>query len=603
MIGRRIGSWILEKELGRGGMGSVFEARHASLRTRAAVKVLSPGLESEEAFRQRFHREADLQAQLRHPNVARVLDYLEDNGQWFLIVEYLDRGSLGDLLSRGEKVPRQQALAWARQALEGLGHAHQKGIVHRDIKPANLLLNENDEVVVADFGIARADATPGLTTTGVAIGTPQYMSPEQILTPDQVDRRTDIYSLGVVLYELLTGRKPFDSGSQFAVLQAHVSEPPPPLRSIDPAIPPELEAVVMRSLAKKLGERYPDCESMIRDLDRVMAPGGDRTVGAPPQPPPIPQVPMGATIRATSLFTPAAPQSPAGPSPADLRNQKRRAFQGRLVGGAAAALVIATLFALQLSKDKPAPVTDQPAPTPGQTPTPTLGPGSVAKPAPGPAPSPSPSPTPGPAPSPTPTPGPGPSPTPTPTPPNPPEPGPQPNPTPSPSPAPVPPVMVLPEQPQIAVIGAGDDPLLAGALEQEMERRLSRYDVVDEHGDSGVGELLESKGSKVSQRELGTQLLKSGYQILVLLRVEEAESKEVKLQDLSGTVKAARMRLNAYLLPANRSLGRGWTELVEYTEASAATKARQAFIGPTADLRKAIDDEWARLRSAGAQAR
>lgn len=163
--------------------------------------------------------------------------------------------------------------------------------------------------------------------------------------------------------------------------------------------------------------------------------------------------------------------------------------------------------------------------------------------------------------------------------------------------------MTLPERPQIAVIGMGKDPLLAGALEQEMERRLSRYDVVDEQGDPEVGELLAREGAGVSQKALGARLLQSGYQVLVLLRVEEAESREVKLRGLSGSVKAARMRLNAYLLPANRPLGRGWTELVEYTELSAAAKARQAFIGPTADLRQAIDEGWSQLRAGGVPAR
>lgn len=131
MVGRRIGSWILEKELGRGGMGAVFEAHHASLPRRAAVKVLSPGLESEETFRQRFQREAQLQAQLKHPNVAHVLDYLEDGGQWFLVIDYIERGSLGDLLARREKVSRQQAIAWARQALSGLQHAPADGTIQR----------------------------------------------------------------------------------------------------------------------------------------------------------------------------------------------------------------------------------------------------------------------------------------------------------------------------------------------------------------------------------------------------------------------------------------------------------------------------------------
>jgi hypothetical protein len=157
---------------------------------------------------------------------------------------------------------------------------------------------------------------------------------------------------------------------------------------------------------------------------------------------------------------------------------------------------------------------------------------------------------------------------------------------------------VLPERPRIAVLAAGD-PLLAGALEQEMERRLGRrFDVADEHGDPDVDELLEREGADVSQRALGARLLQSGFQVLVLLRVEEAERRTVEALGVEGTLKAARIRMNAYLLPANRSVGRGWTELVEYTELSANTKAKQAFIGPTADLMPAIDQEWTQLRAA-----
>ncbi|MDQ3283247.1 MAG: serine/threonine protein kinase, partial [Acidobacteriota bacterium] len=227
MLGRRIGSWILEQELGRGGMGAVYRARHVSLKKFAAVKVLTAGLESREAFRKRFQREAELQAQLDHPNVARVLDYLEDGGQWFLVLDYLAHGNLADRMRAG-KVPRAQAIAWTRQALAGLAHAHDKGIVHRDIKPANLMFGRNGEIVLVDFGIARGGGAPGLTSTGVVIGTPHYMSPEQIVKPDRVDGRADIYAIGVVLYELLAGRRPFDGDSEFSVLQAHVNRPPAP---------------------------------------------------------------------------------------------------------------------------------------------------------------------------------------------------------------------------------------------------------------------------------------------------------------------------------------------------------------------------------------
>ncbi|HEV7507787.1 MAG TPA: serine/threonine-protein kinase [Thermoanaerobaculia bacterium] len=573
MLGRRVGSWVLEKELGQGGMGSVFQARHASLSTLAAVKVLSPGLESEESFRQRFRREAELQAQLRHPNVARVLDYLEDSGQWFLVIEYLDRGSLADVLSQEKaKVPRQQAVTWADQALAGLGYAHQKGIVHRDVKPANLLLNENGEVVVADFGIARADSGPGLTTTGIAIGTPQYMSPEQILTPDQIDRRSDIYSMGVVLYELLTGRKPFDSGSQFSVLQAHVTEPPPPLRGIDPSISPALEAVVMRALAKKPEDRYPACDALIRDLDLAASvPEGNQA---------LVRVPVGATVRASSLTDPSlAPRQLPSASPAEVNTRRRRSFQRRLVLGALAVLAIAALLAFLLSRKTPDPIPPSPPP-PVVTPKPTP---PVRKPTripirrPVPAPSPFPFPTPRPDPVAT----------------------PRPVPVPTPEPAPTPlPVLALPEHPKVAVI-AGGDPLLAGVLEQEMERRLGRrFDVADEHGDPDVDQLLRREGAGVSQKALGTQLVRSGFHVLILLRVEEAERRRLEIQGVSGSLKAARIRMNAYLLPVNRSIGRGWTELVEYTELSASTKAKQAFIGPTADLIQDIDSEWTQLRAA-----
>ena len=598
MIGRRVGSWILERELGRGGMGAVFQAKHASLQTRAAVKVLSPGLESEESFRLRFHREAELQAQLRHSNVARVLDYLEDGGQWFLVVEYLNSGSLADLLSGGGKVAREQAVGWVRQALAGLGHAHQKGIVHRDVKPANLMLSESSEIVVVDFGIARAEGVPGLTGTGVAIGTPQYMSPEQIVTPDLVDWRTDIYSLGIVLYELLAGKKPFDAGSQYAILQAHVSQPPPPLRSIDPSIPPELDAIVMRALAKKPEQRYADCAAMSAELEHKPVPMPRATNGLAPTQPVDGPVPLGGTIRSSVLFEPAVQQDSRS-SAGEIRDRKRRVFQRQLVAATFVTIVVASILALKLGNgaeadttnvtsmsavstvadaatitttttgsgktethgvtddhsDRPHEVTNPRVTTPV---TETQQPVVVT--------------TQPPVTTPTP-------------------------PTASAAPQP-PPMPPLPERPRIAVIGAGQDPLLAGALEQTMEQRLDRFDVHDERGDPEVGELLKTKGAKVTSKELGAQLLKSGFQVLVLLNVEEAESRTVNLREVTGSVKAARITMNGYLLPANRTIGSGWTELVEYSETSAAAKARQAFIGPTADLRKAISDDYAQFRAA-----
>ncbi len=602
MIGRRIGSWILERELGHGGMGSVYEARHATLRTRAAVKVLSPGLESEESFRQRFRREAELQVQLRHPNVARVLDYLEDEGRWFLVLEYVDGGSIADRLAREGKVSREQAIAWARQALAGLSHAHQKGIVHRDVKPANLLIGGNGEVVVMDFGIARSDDAPGLTATGATVGTPYYMSPEQIVAPDRVDRRSDIYSLGIVLYELLAGRKPFDAGSQFAVLQAQVNEPPPPLRTIDPTIPPELEAIVLRALAKDPGARYADCESMARELERAATRQTTLPAG------PSHELTGGATIHSSRLFEPVPVRGGSQLSPGEERNRRRRSFQRKLAAGAAATLIAATLVAVHLSSDEvtatPAPATStesvppsiDPAPPPEpERPDPTgtkkstadrpnVPPGFVKNNA---------VPTDTRAESlhaPTHTRADSSHSTPVPVRPVPPPPDPSP-------PRPVP----LPERPRVAVIGIGREPLLAGSLEQEMERRLGQFEVADEHGDPQVSELL-ARRDPPSQQELGAALLKAGFHVLVLIRVAEGDRRTVSPFGLEASAIAARMHLNAYLLPAGRTIGPGWTQTVEYTEASAAARAKQAFIGPTADLRKAIHNDWAALRSASAGA-
>lgn len=581
MLGRRIGSWIVERDLGRGGMGTVYKARHFSLDRVAAVKVLSPGQESTEAFRRRFRREAELQSQLQHPNIARVIDYVEDAGQWFLIIEYLDRGSLADLLGRGEHVTPQQAVTWTRQALAGLEHAHQRGVVHRDIKPANLMFNAATEIVVVDFGIARADAAPALTSTGVTVGTPAYMSPEQILTPDRVDGRADLYSLGIVLYELLVHKRPFAADSDFSILQAHVTQSPPPLRSINPAISPALEAVVLRALAKKPEERFPDCASFARSLVLEETRGTTIAVKGPDN--------AGNTVHESRFFDPSAPTN--GASPAALREMKRRSFQRRLVTGVVGALAVAAIFAIRQGDLQPLQMVQGEIPLsntitattsitpanggPLDTQPPTIGNRAPevqknalltpnTRPS---APPVSPIEVPRRSSSP-------------------------------PAAAPAPAVPPLPEHPRIAVIGMGNDAVLAAALEQEMERRLASYDVADEHGDPDVDDVLSRKD--VTPKTLGARLLQSGFHVLVLVRVEEGDRRSIDVRGQSLALKAARLRLNAYLLPSNRSLGSGWTEGIEYSELSAAAKARQAFIGATADLRTAIDDGWSQLWSAAA---
>ncbi|MCG8459937.1 MAG: protein kinase, partial [Holophagales bacterium] len=327
MIGQTIGSYVLESKLGEGGMGEVYLGRHQSLDTLAAVKVMAPAFSHDPRLHERFSREAKTQAQLRHPNIAQVLDHVEHDGRWFLVVEYMPNGTLEDALAqRHEPLETADALAWGRQALLGLDHAHERGIVHRDIKPANLLINERGEAAVTDFGIALEAGARRLTQTGVSIGTPEYMSPEQIRGAADLDRRTDIYSMGVVLYELLANRVPFHADSIFEVQRAQVSDPPPPLRTAAPQVPEALEAIVMRALAKDPDERYATCgefaesiESFERGEDPVVplapAPIHRRTVlegavGAPPVPTPSPL----PSPRRSAASSPEAPSSALPPT-------------------------------------------------------------------------------------------------------------------------------------------------------------------------------------------------------------------------------------------------------------------------------------------------
>ncbi len=338
MIGTQIGSWTIESHLGKGGMGQVYLARHRTLDTLAAVKVLAPTLDEEE-FRRRFFQEAKTQARLRHPNIAHVLDYIEQDGKWFLVVEYMEKGSLADhLLTQTQPLPALGAISYSRQALAGLGHAHEHGVVHRDVKPANLLLNERNEVAVTDFGIAMVEGEHRLTSTGLSVGTPRYMSPEQIMDPKGVDHRCDIYSMGIVLYQLLLGRVPFESDSSFEIQRAQVYETPPPMRQIDPRIPPELERIVLRALAKKAEDRFASCTEFAEALTAwfatsqpltapavhydatllgagegpTLAAGLAEATARPAAPPPPPLSP---TVKAGDLPSTAAPAPPPPLSP------------------------------------------------------------------------------------------------------------------------------------------------------------------------------------------------------------------------------------------------------------------------------------------------
>jgi eukaryotic-like serine/threonine-protein kinase len=316
MLGRKVGNWVIESRIGAGGMGTVYLARHEALGTTAAVKVLSTQLGDDPKFRERFFQEARTQAQLRHPHIAQVLDFHEQDGAYFLIVEYVDGQPL-DKIIRAARGPIEtpRALAWAKQALSALDFAHQKKVIHRDVKPANLLVDSRDQVKVVDFGIAIEIGGRRLTTMSASIGTPPYMSPEQIISPWRIDHRADVYSMGIVLYELLTGRVPFDDPDIVKVQQAQCETPPPPPRTINPAIPEALEAIVLKALEKAPDARYGGCGDFaqaIEAFERDQEVAGTVALAAvAASPTPRPQTPVTPAPAAPQRVTP----QPASPAP------------------------------------------------------------------------------------------------------------------------------------------------------------------------------------------------------------------------------------------------------------------------------------------------
>ncbi len=264
---RRIGNWVLERQLDKGGMGIVFLAFHKTLRIPAALKILSPALGRDPKVRERFEREAQAQAQLHHPGIARVMDFLEDGSDLFIVIEYLPGGTLAEMLEKNEgPLPVAKAVSLARQALVALDHANRRGIIHRDIKPSNLMFTADGQLKVVDFGVAKMLDGRQLTSSGSPLGTPDYMSPEQIRSSQTLDHRTDVYSMGVVLYEMLAGKLPFEGDSHFDVEYAHVHNPPTPLRQHNPTVPEKLEQLTLRALEKEPDKRFSGCGELARAL-------------------------------------------------------------------------------------------------------------------------------------------------------------------------------------------------------------------------------------------------------------------------------------------------------------------------------------------------
>src|ERR687894_1402041 len=271
LVGTQLsGRYRLDAQVGTGGMSTVYRAFDATLERRVAIKLMHRDIAADSDQLERFRREARAVAQFSHPHIVGVIDAGEDEGRPYIVFEYVEGETLKDRIRRLGRLPVDEAIAYAVEIARALGAAHGRGLVHRDVKPQNVLVDEEGSAKVTDFGIARSMDDSGLTAEGRVLGTTDYVSPEQALGHD-VNGQSDIYSLGVVLYEMLTGDVPFHGESQVSVAMKHVREDLPDVQARRPEASATLASVLERMTDKDLRRRYPDAETLEGDLEEALA--------------------------------------------------------------------------------------------------------------------------------------------------------------------------------------------------------------------------------------------------------------------------------------------------------------------------------------------
>ena len=269
--GQKIGNYQIIGKIGYGGMGEVFKAFDERLKREVAIKILRSELSDKEDLLERFRQEAVILAKLNHQNIAILYGFLGNYSPYCMIMEFAYGITLLEYIKRHPAgIPLRQAMNLFNQILAGLEHAHNRGVIHRDIKPANIMVNNDSEIKVMDFGIGRILEDQHLTQSGTLMGTVKYMSPEQILG-QEADARSDVYSLAILIYEMLTGKIPFNVKSEYEITKAHVEYPPRPISQILQSIPKEIEDVLMLALSKKPDGRYNNAGDFRRHLNSVLA--------------------------------------------------------------------------------------------------------------------------------------------------------------------------------------------------------------------------------------------------------------------------------------------------------------------------------------------
>jgi serine/threonine-protein kinase len=367
-VGQTFGDYEILGVLGAGGMGKVYKVRNRITNRVEAMKVLLSGLAMDRELVDRFTREIRIFASLSHPNITELRTALRVDDQFIMIMEFIEGSSLDTLMKQG-RIPKEKYLDYMCQALSALSYAHSQGVVHRDIKPANMMLTPSGVLKLMDFGVAKAVTDPQLTKTGLVVGSVYYVSPEQIEGKD-VDARADLYSMGVTLYELATGKRPFEGTSDYQIISAHMLGTPTVPSQLDPSLPPDLSDIIMLALQKDPAHRFQTADAFRNALASILA-GLRPAAAASPVAAPAPPRPMPAPIPVAAPAPPRPTPMPVAASvsaPAPAKKSNRLLYM--LAGSAATiAVIVGAIIGIPKFKQADAAVSvEKPAQKPADKP-------------------------------------------------------------------------------------------------------------------------------------------------------------------------------------------------------------------------------------------